>query len=695
MKWLGVKVIALMMVLLISAVALSAPVAEKVQADGEVALDFRDVELVDLIQIVSEMTGKNFIYDDSIKGKVNIISPDRMSPSEAYEAFLSVLSVKGYALVPAGSTNKIVPLSVASQNRLPTGSVNRNSEQIVTRLIRLQYVDAATLVTSVLAPLVPKTSHVSAYAPSNTLIITDSAANIQRLVQIILQLDMPAALDQIEIIPLQYADSVQIAEIVNQLLSHSGATSPVARRRGAAAANAGSGDNRQVIPYERSNALILLAAGEDSDMVRKLIARLDQPAPDERSDINVYYLENADATSMAETLNTILTGIRKTESGKDPKAAPAAQAPLLNPKQVSITADKPTNSLIISARPEEYEILKGIIAKLDIRRKQIFVEAMILELSLNATRDLGISLSGAGGPGNNALLGTSNLNSGSANNTDFLDNTDSGLPDVLGNVVNGLLLGGFFNPVSIVGPDGTIISVPAATALISLSQTDGDVNVLAAPRLLTSDNEEAEIIIGENVPIITSRLTDTTNVGAQSVAIERQDVALTLRFTPQITEGNSVRLNLFQEITNISDTSVGSVDLVGPTLTKRMLRNTVVAEDGQTVVLGGLISSTMTDSVTKVPLLGDIPLLGWLFRSTSKKERKTNLLVFITPTIIRDDDDLAAVTNRSRTAMDRYRNESVNFDQPVEQLQKGLLNPVEKSVVNPIDNSAPDLIEEP
>ena len=360
MTWTGVKIVAIMLLLLGGVTALPVMAAEQAASADGIALDFRDVELVDLIQTVSEMTGKNFIYDDKIKGKVSIISPDRMSPSEAYEAFLSVLSVKGYALVPSGSTNKIVPLSVASQNRLPTGSVKRNSEQFVTRLVRLQYVDAATLATSVLAPLVPKTSRVSAYAPSNTLIITDSAANIQRLVQIIGQLDVPAALDQIEIIPLQHADATEISEIVNKLLSHSGGSATPSRRKGAAVSS-GSGDNRQVIPYERSNALILLSAGDDADMVRKLIARLDQPVPDERADINVYYLENADATSLSETLNAILTGMSKTTGGKGANAA-QARVPILNPKQVSITADKPTNALIINARPEEFEILKGIIA---------------------------------------------------------------------------------------------------------------------------------------------------------------------------------------------------------------------------------------------------------------------------------------------------------------------------------------------
>lgn len=671
MKWIGVKVVIVLLLLGCVTVLPAIAAEQKAAADG-IALDFRDVELVDLIQVISEMTGKNFIYDDSIRGKVSIISPDRMSPSEAYEAFLSVLSVKGYTLVPSGSTNKIVPLSVASQNRLPTGYVKRNSEQFVTRLVRLQYVDAATLATSVLAPLVPKTSRVSAYAPSNTLIITDSAANIQRLVQIISQLDVPAALDKIEIIPLQHADTTEIAEIVNRLLSHSGGKATTTRRKGAAVA-AGSGDNRQVIPYERSNALILLSAGDDADMVRKLIARLDQPVPDERADINVYYLENSDATALAETLNSILTGIQKTSGGKDAKSA-STRTPILNPKQVSITADKPTNSLIINARPEEFEILKGIIAKLDIPRNQIFVEALIMELSLDATRDLGVSMTAAGGVGDGAVIGITNRS------TEQSLTDDNGLPSVLGQAVDGLMLGGFFNLIDIVMPDGTTKTVPAVSALIDLSQTDGDVNILAAPRLLTSDNEEAEIIIGQNVPIITSRLTDSGSTGlAQSVSVERQDVALTLRLTPQITEGNSVRLNLFQEISDVVAETASNTE-VGPTLTKRMISNTVVVEDGETVVLGGLISTVIVDNVTKVPLLGDIPILGWLFKTTHKAERKTNLLVFITPTIIRDSADLRAVTLRSRQAMDRFRGESVDFEQTVEKIQEDLRTPAATSV---------------
>jgi general secretion pathway protein D len=328
---------------------------------------------------------------------------------------------------------------------------------------------------------------------------------------------------------------------------------------------------------------------------------------------------------------------------------------------VSITADKPTNSLIINSNPEDYEIIQQIVRQLDVKRKQVFVEALILELSMDATQRLGASLQGAVGIGDDSLVfGTSNLNSGPAGLTSLVPAAGSTVPSLLGQSIDGILLGGLFNPITVPGPDGQDITIPALSALIDVSRRDADVNILSAPRLLTSDNEEAEIIVGSNVPIITSRLTDTGAVGlAQSVSIERKDVALTLRFTPQITEGNLVRLNVLQEITDIAATSVGNVNEVGPTLTKRLVRNTVVAENGRTIVLGGLIGDNVQETITKTPLLGDIPGIGWLFKRKNLTSRKTNLLLFITPHIIRTSEDLAGVTRRSRDAMDRFQSEGL------------------------------------
>ncbi len=662
--------ISLLLLLLLTAWPGGAALAAE-KKDAGIAIDFRDVELTDLIQTISEMTGKNFIYDDTVKGKVSIISPDRMSPDEAYEAFLSVLSVKGFTIVPSGRTNKIVPIRLAKESNLPSGVRVPSGEQYVTQLIRMKYVDANDLANSVLRELVPKTSHVAAYGPSNTLIITDNAANIERLVQIIRQLDVPTTLEQIEIVPLQYAGAEEMAEIITQLLSRSGSFS--VQTRGKKAATPNDVETTRVIPYPRTNSLIVIAAQGELQTIRSLVARLDQSPPDDRSYINVYYLENADATTLAATLNEILTGI--SQKAREDRTAQKTQQPVTL-KQVTITADKPTNALIINAKPEEYEIIKGIVKKLDIKRKQVFVEALIMELSLDATKNLGLSLVGAGTTDDGLIIGGSNINKGSVNNTDFLPNTDlNDLPTVLGKAVNGLMTGGFFNPTTVELPDGTSVTVPALSVLLDLSQTDGDINILAAPRLLTSDNEEAEIVIGSNIPIITERLTDTgasTTGLAQSVSIERQDAALTLRFTPQVTEGDEVRLNIYQEVTDVASTSVGDVDQVGPTLTKRLLRNTVIAENGRTIALGGLISTNFQDTITKVPLLGDIPILGWLFKRKDVTERKTNLLVFITPHIIRSAEDLERLTNKSREAMERYRTRKIDFDQPIRSIEKNV-----------------------
>lgn len=662
--------------------------AAESQQDG-IAIDFRDVELTDLIQTISEMTGKNFIYDDTVKGKVSIISPDRMTAEEAYEAFLSVLSVKGFTIVPSGRTNKIVPIRIAKESNLPSGVKVPTGEQYVTQLIRMKYVDANELANSVLKELVPKTSHVAAYGPSNTLIITDNAANIERLIKIIRQLDVPTTLEEIEIVPLQYAGAEEMAEIITQLLSRSGSINTAARGR-RAAPTATETETTRVIPYPRTNSLIVVAAQGELQTIRSLVAQLDQSPPDDRSYINVYYLENADATTLAATLNEILTGI--SQKAREDRSAQKSQQPVTL-KQVTITADKPTNALIINAKPEEYEIIKAIVRKLDVKRKQVFVEALIMELSLDATKNLGISLVGAGATsdGDGAIIGGSNINQGSVRNTDFLPNSDfAGLPNVLGQAVSGLMTGGFFNPTTIQGPDGNPITVPALSVLIDLSQSDGDINILAAPRLLTSDNEEAEIIIGSNIPIITERLTDTGASAdglAQSVSIERQDAALTLRFTPQITEGDEVRLNIYQEVTDVASTSVGNVNEVGPTLTKRLLRNTVIAENGRTVALGGLISTNYQNTITKVPLLGDIPILGWLFKRKDVTERKTNLLVFITPHIIRTAEDLESLTNRSRNMMDRYRHKRIDFDQPVKAIEDDMNSDTEPA---PDEQEAPE-----
>jgi general secretion pathway protein D len=611
---------------------------------------------------MSELTGRNFVYDETVKGKVTIISPDGMTLNEAYQLFLSVLNVKGYTLVPTGKVNKVVPIKNAKETNLPTifNGQKLATDQFVTRLVRLEHLDAATIANSVLVPLMPSSGHIVAYPPTNTLIMTESAANINRLIRILDQLDQPSAANLLEVIPLNNADAEEVAKICLDILEGP-SVNRVQRTRREGATTAVQQIENKIIPYPRTNSLIVMTSAEDLALIKGLVKRIDQVSDSKRSNINLYYLENADAETLAATLNEILTGIKSQARLEKP-----GSESLLSSGPVTITADKPTNSLVINASHEDYQTLKGIIEKLDIKRKQVYVEALILELSLDATQRLGVSLQGGASVDDDGLVfGTSNLNTGPVGLGDSVPDS-SNIPGLLTKAIDGLLAGGFFNPITVKGPNGQDISVPTLSVLIDVSKTNSDVNILSAPRLLTSDNEEAEIIVGSNVPIITGRLTDTGSQGlAQSVAVERQDVALVLRFTPQITEGDLVRLNVYQELTDIVPAtaaltaSVGDPNEVGPTFTKRVLRNTVLAENGRTVVLGGLIDTNVTETVTKVPLLGDIPLLGWLFKRTSQQEEKTNLLIFINPTIIKDRDDLMRVTGRNQKAASNFLTDDV------------------------------------
>lgn len=629
--------------LLASAVPAATP-AKKSDA-VEITLDFQDVELVDLISTISELTGKNFVYDEAVRGKVNIISPRPVSIDEAYQLFTTVLNVKGFTIVPSGRINKILPTRNAKEENLPISEGRGLGEQYITRLIDLKNLDASIVVDTILRPLVPKTSYVVAYVPSNTVIITDSAANIDRLVKLLDKLDTTLSGDAMEIVPLQFAEAEETADLVMQVIEGSAPAKTVSRRKAAATSRIKT--LGEVIPYSRTNKLMLVGDKKFIARAKSIIVQLDEKADLNRSGMQVYYLENADAEGLATTLNQILTGVSQ-DIKKDP-TAPGAK-PF---GKVTVTADNATNALIINASAEDYNGIKDLIAQLDIKRKQVFVEALILEVTMDALLELGTSLQVAGTPGfENVVFGTSNNNAGNSPKLAPIPNISS----TLASAVSGILVGGMSNLVS-VNIGGETVTIPALSALIQLSQSNNDVNVLSAPRLLTSDNEEAEIVVGSNVPIITSKSKD--NDGNQINSVERKDVALTLRFTPQITEGNLVRLKIYQEISDVASTSqtVGTVDEVGPTFNTRRLSNSIIAQDGKTVVLGGLFQTNREEIRTKVPLLGDIPLLGYLFRSKSEQETKTSLLIFITPRVIRDSDDMEKITKENQRSLGLFTSE--------------------------------------
>lgn len=625
-------------------------------SEDRISLDIKDIELTELIKTISELTGKNFIFDETVRGKVTIITPEVMTLDEIYQLFLTVLNVKGYTLIPSGKVNKIVSVKNARHENLPVrfSSSGAATEQFVTQLVRLKFLDVNTVAKSVLAPLMPATGNIIAYPKTNTLILTESAATIERLVKILKQLDQPNLSGNLVAFQLKNADAKEVAAICIKVLSEK--TTPT-RGTKKNIFSVSTETRSKVIPYARTNSLIVLTDKEGLEKIKSLLPLLDRETTEEKSNINIYSLENADATTLAETLNQIVSGIKsnvKTQANIKTQFKGATDSTTsLSSAPVTITADKPTNSLVINAQHADYNVIKKIIKGLDIKRKQVYVEALILEISMAATRELGASLSGAVNLGSDSLaFGTSNLNTGSANLGSLAD-TGTGVPSLLSQTIDGILLGGLFNPITVTGLDGNPVTVPAISALIDLSEKNGDVNILSAPRLLTSDNKEATIVVGSNVPIITERLTDTSSL-SQSVSVERKDVALTLRFTPQIIEDNLVKLDIFQEITDIASTSVGDVNQVGPTLTKRQIQNTVLAQSQRTVVLGGLIGTNSQTTVSKVPLLGDIPGLGWFFKHRSVTDQKTNLLIFITPTIINNPKDLLAITSKNKVSAKQF-----------------------------------------
>ncbi len=620
--------------------------------DNLVSLDFDNVDLRVVIKFISELTGKNFLVDDKVKGKVTIISPTRIPVDEAYQVFLSILDIQGFATVPSGDIIKIVPARDIKQKPVPTrvGSDPRSiprDEQIVTQLIPLKHADANEIRT-ILTPLVPKEGSLISYPPTNTLIVIDSLANIRRVVEIVREIDVPATREEIEVVFLQYALATDMAAAILAAIESGQAQAPaqpqrVIRRRQLQGAPqptlAGVEKILKVIPESRTNALILVATPEDLSMIHTLIKQLDIPTPKGKGQIHVYYLQYAVAEELAQVLTGQVAQIQQIVSpqtapqrGTQPQAGQATRAvsgEVPGQEKISITADKATNSLVIVASPEQYEALVEVIKKLDILRPQVFVEAAIVEISLNKTKEIGFEF---------------------RSTQDF---TTEDEPVPFGGTSFGLINQAVQNPFGLSGLaigliDGTITfggqTFLNIGALLRAIEDERGINILSTPNLLTTDNEEAEIVVASNVPFVTS--TSQTEVSTIT-NIERRDVGITLRFTPQIGEGDTVRLNIFQEISAIQETTTGlAASQVGPTTSKRTAKTSVIVHDRQTVVIGGLIQDNVTSRDSKVPCLGDIPFLGRLFSFSSDRGEKTNLMIFLTPYIVRNTEDIRKISEQ-------------------------------------------------
>ena len=610
-----------------------------VQAET-VTLNLKDADISALISTVAEVTDRNFIVDPRVKGKVTVVSSRPMDSEEVYQVFLSILKVHGFAAVPSGEVIKIVPDVNAKQDGIPTASDSApgRGDQMVTRVVQVDNVAAAQLV-PILRPLVPQQGHLAAYPTTNVLIISDRASNVDRLLTIIRRIDQVSD-SEIEVITLQHASATEVVRVLNSL-----------NRAAPGAGKAPAAAMKQVlVADERTNSVLL---GGDRSMrlrMRAIISHLDTPL-DAGGNTDVVYLHYAEATEIVDTL----LGVGKIEEQEGQQGKGNA----VSSKRGSfdIQADESTNALVITAPPDIMRTLKRVIGQLDIRRAQVLVEAIIAEVGEDTARDLGVQWVFAGdtdsGRGTVGVINYSNSGSPIADVANAVLSAESGgtVPALL----DGALVGfGQFGSNSF-----------NYAAVINALASDTNTNILSTPTLVTLDNEEAEIVIGENVPFVTGSFTSTgagNNATNPFQTIQREDVGLTLKIKPQINEGDAMRLDIEQEVSSIADSVAGASDII---TNKRSIKTNVMVDDGQVVVLGGLIEETINESVQKVPLLGDVPYLGALFRSKTSDVRKTNLMVFIHPVILRDPETMNSYTNAKyndiRVIQMEQNNDGVNM----------------------------------
>lgn len=574
-------------------------------AEGEITLNLKDADIGTLIKTVSQITGKNFVIDPRVKARVTVVSASPLAKDEIYDIFLSILEVHGFATIPMGDIIKIVPNSKAKQGSVPTarGPHSVTGDQVITRIIRVKNV-AATQLVPILRPLIPSQGHLAAYPSRNVLIITDRAENVARMAKIIARIDRVSGSD-IEIIRLNHASASEIVRILSGL---SKGKKNLATRV-------------SFVADERTNSVLL--SGETSARLRYrvLISHLDTPLESDGG-TRVVYLHYA----KAKDLVPVLTGVSKTIKSNTKK--PGATSALRT--NVSIQADETTNALVITAPPAIFRTLQRVISQLDIRRAQVQVEAIIAEVTLDKTRELGVQWAVDASPGGKGPVGI--INFGGSNS----------IASLIGTVANGGTPS--LGDGASIGFGKFDSSTLNFAAIVRALANDADSNILSTPNIITLDNQEAEIVVGENVPFVTGEFSSTGGTsGAVNPfrTIQRQDVGLTLRVTPQINEGNAIKLDIEQEISSVIPSSTGASDL---TTSKRSIKTTVMIEDGQTIVLGGLIDDTLQQTHQSVPILGDIPLLGRMFRFDRTEKRKRSLMIFLRPNIIKDAATLSRIT---------------------------------------------------
>ena len=586
----------------------------------EFTVNLKDTDIQEFIEFVADVTGTTIVIDPAVKGKVKVVSSKPVSRAELYDLFLSILDVHGYTAVRSGEVVRVIPNKNARS--APVDVISGTSvinDEYVTQVIRLDNVSAAKLI-PVLRPLVPQQAHMAAYAPSNAIIISDIRANIDRIAKIIDRMDQ-SAVKKTEVVKLRYGVGTDVVEMLKTL------------EKSRAGEGADANDEASLVADKRTNSVIVTADEVSIERIKGLIDYLDIPL-EQSGNVRVMYLEYADATEVAEVLTRVMQNLARLddESSGRTRAANAAKS--------TIEADEGTNSLIITADTDEMAALEAVIARLDIRRAQVLVEAIIVEIDVTEGRELGLQWlfandSGLYGSNISPARQGSNAAIAQAILPEDAASTEIGVRDLAGALsqVPGTTFGW-----------GVVDQNLTMTTILNTLEKQGNTNILSTPSLLTLDNEEAFITVGQQVPFVTGSYTNTgaaNGVANPFQTIQRENVGVTLQVTPQINEGDSVVMDIVQEVSSISQQALSASDVI---TNERKIETKVLAKDGDIVVLGGLVKDDIQDSQQGVPLLSGIPVLGRLFRNDVVSVTKSNLLVFIRSTIIRDDDDLAGAT---------------------------------------------------
>lgn len=630
------------------------------QAGGEpISLNFQNAEIDDVIHAIGRLTGHNFLIDPRVKGKLNIVTNTPIPRELSYQVLLSALRLQGFTAVEGEGVIKIVPEADAKQHAAPVSPARRGArgvrgDRLVTQVFPLKF-ESATQMVGVVRPLVSPNNTVTAFPSNNTLVVTDYASNIEQIAAVIASIDVSQS--DVAVFELQHAAAADLAPILARLLGEQAGTG-----------SQGGTGAPQIMAEPRSNALLVRAENPSRiSAIRQLIASLDRPGAG--ANIHVVYLRNADARQVAATLNAALSGTTRTAADGGTGTQPltrsgtasttdssgsglsasgsgaslaAAGSQRGTPEQGegsgTVQADPVNNALIINAPDAIYRNLRLVIDQLDRRRAQVYIEALIAEISTERAAEFGLQWVGAGSSGNAGIIGGTAFGSSGNNLLQLIGSTaNGGTPSLPGNGLN-LAIGG--GKVSIPG----IGEVFSLGVLARFLENEVSANILSTPNIVTLDNEEARIVVGRNLPFVTGQYTNTgggTTPANPFQTIERRDVGLTLQVRPQISEGGSIRLQIYQEASAV----LGNVDAAnGPVTTKRSIESMVLVDDGAIIALGGLVEDSYSGGEEKVPMLGDLPLAGSLFRYNTRKRSKSNLVVFLRPVILRDRDSYTGLS---------------------------------------------------